>query len=74
MSEPSAKGTIPAAVKAAYDYINALYKNEKEETASTYTRPVKVTIDEVVFPITWTAESTPAGAVTVGSNGAGYQW
>ena len=64
-SSAATSTAIPAELKDAYDFVNALYKNEGENTPTNYARPTRVTVGDLVFPITWTAESNPANAVTI---------
>lgn len=57
-----------AALNAAAEYLYAMYKDSKATTDSNYTVVSQVRIDDVVYPITWTADAADNVKITAGEN------
>ena len=57
-----------AALNAAAEYLYAMYKDSKATTDSNYTVVSQVRIDDVIYPITWTADAAENVKITAGEN------
>ena len=57
-----------AALNAAAEYLYAMYKDADTVTSADYSVVSQVRIDDVTYPITWTADAAENVAITAGEN------
>ena len=68
----SCGGNDAEALNDAADYLFQMYKDKEEVTAADYEVLGQVTVDSVVYKVTWTIEGTDAIKVTEGSKTGFY--